>query len=80
MKQIHTEQSDENSVPGSVVLTNRMSGNNVGRADQPELPKRVRSEWAHSRCSKEVGGEAVVKCSDSGMQQTWVEKTWFRVL
>lgn len=80
MKQIHTEQSDDNSVPSSVVLTSKMSGNNVRRADQPELPKRVRSEGDHSRCTKEMGGEAVVKCSDSGVQQTWVEQTWFRIL
>lgn len=73
MKQIQTEQSENNSVLSSVVLTNRMGGNNVGLAVKSEFPKRVTSQWDCRSYTIEMGGKAVIKCSDSGMQQTWVQ-------
>lgn len=36
-EKVTTEQSDDNSVLSSVVLTNRVGGNNMVLADKPEL-------------------------------------------
>lgn len=58
-----------------MVLPNRLGGNKVDQTDQPELLRRVRPELDHGSCTKvrEMGGEAVVKCSGSSMQQAWVQ-------
>lgn len=79
MKQIQTEQSDNNSVFSSMVLTNRIGGNNVGLAVTLSFQKALglsgTPEVIPQRSEeKQLLNAQILACNRPGF------KSWFRIL